>query len=68
MTGYEEKAYEKADDAQYMLAELENRLHGIRYAPGNATEPDVKDLTEIQDLIATAVRLAKQVSDRMNSR
>ena len=38
------------------------------YAPGNATEPDVKDLTEIQDLIARAARLAKQVSDRMNSR
>ena len=68
MTGYEEKAYEKADDAQYMLAELENLLHGIRYAPGNATKPDVKDLTEIQDLIATAARLAKQVSDRMNGR
>ena len=23
MTGYEEKVYEKADDAQYMMAELE---------------------------------------------
>ena len=68
MTGYEEKVYEKADDAQYMMAELERHLHGIRYDSSNAAELDVRDLTEIQDLIARAARLAKQVSDRMNSR
>lgn len=66
MTGYEEKVYEKADDAQYMMAELERHLHGIRYDPSNAAEPDVRDLTEIQDLIARAARLARQVSDRMH--
>lgn len=66
MTGYEEKAYEKVDDAQYMLAELENLLHGIRYDPGAATAVDIRDLTEIQECIGKAARLAKQVSDRMH--
>ncbi len=49
-----------------MMAELERHLHGIRYDPSNAAELDVRDLTEIQDLIARAARLAKQVSDRMH--
>ena len=40
MTGYEEKVYEKADDAQYMMAELERHLHGIRYDPSAATDGD----------------------------
>ena len=42
MTGYEEKVYEKADDAQYMMAELERHLHGIRYDPSAATAADIK--------------------------
>ena len=46
MTGYEEKVYEKADDAQYMMAELERHLHGIRYDPSAATAADIRDLTE----------------------
>ena len=58
--------YEKADDIQYMMAELERHLHGIRYDPGRATAADVRDLTEIQECIGKAVRLAKQVSDRMH--
>ena len=33
MTGYEEKVYEKADDAQYMMAELERHLHGSAMIP-----------------------------------
>ena len=66
MTGYEEKVYEKADDAQYMMAELELHLHGIRYDPSAATDADLRDLTEIQECIGKAARLAKQVSDRMH--
>ena len=66
MTGYEEKVYEKADDAQYMMAELERHLHGIRYDPSAATAADIRDLTELQECIGKAVRLAKQVSDRMH--
>ncbi len=58
--------YEKADDIQYMMAELERHLHGIRYDPGRATAADVRDLTEIQECIGKAVRLAKQASDRMH--
>ena len=66
MTGYDEKVYEKADDAQYMMAELERHLHGICYDPSAATAADIRDLTEIQECIGKAVRLAKQVSDRMH--
>lgn len=66
MTGYEEKVYEKADDAQYMMAELERHLHGIRYDPQCGNGCGYKDLTEIQECIGKAVRLAKQVSDRMH--
>ena len=58
--------YEKADDIQYMMAELERHLHGIRYDPGRATAADVRDLKEIQECIGKAVRLAKQASDRMH--
>lgn len=58
--------YEKADDIQYMMAELERHLHGIRYDPERATAADVRDLTEIQECIGKAVRLAKQASDRMH--
>ena len=65
MTGYEEKVYEKADDAQYMMAELERHLHGIRYDPSAATDADLRDLTEIQECIGQAARLAKPVAARM---
>ena len=65
MTEMEMAVYEKADDVQYMMAELERHLHGIRYDPGRATDADVRDLTEIQVCIGKAVCLAKQVSDRM---
>lgn len=65
MTEMEIAVYEKADDVQYMTAELERHLHGIRYDPGRATVADVRDLTEIQEYIGKAVCLAKQVSDRM---
>ena len=66
MTELEMAVYEKADDVQYMMAELERHLHGIRYDPGRATAADVRDLTEIQECIGKAVRLAKQASDRMH--
>lgn len=66
MTENEQAIYEKADDAQYMMAELDRHLHGIRYDPGAATAADVRDLTEIQECIGKAVRLAKQVSGRMH--
>ena len=65
MTEMEMAVYEKADDVQYMMAELEHHLHGIRYDPGRATAADVRDLTEIREYIRKAVCLAKQVSDRM---
>ena len=65
MTEMEMAVYEKAEDVQYMMAELEHHLHGIRYDPGRATAADVRDLTEIQECIGKAVCLAKQVSDRM---
>ena len=66
MTGYEEKVYEKADDAQYMMAELERHLHGIGYDPSAATAAERRDLKEIQECSGTAVRVAKRVSDRMH--
>ena len=65
MTELEMAVYEKADDVQYMMAELERHLHGIRYDPGGASAADVRDLTEIQECVGRAVCLAKQVSDRM---
>ena len=49
-----------------MMAELERHLHGIRYDPSAATDADLRDLTEIQECIGKAARLAKQVSDRMH--
>ena len=49
----------RADDAQYMMAELERHLHGICYDPSAATAADIRDLTEIQECIGKAVRLAK---------
>ena len=65
MTEMEMAVYEKADDVQYMMAELEQHLHGIRYELGRETDADVRELTESQECMGKEVCEEKQGYDGM---
>lgn len=66
MTKNESRLYEQADEAEYMMAELERHLHGIRYDPSRATPEDIRKMNEVLDQIGKSVRLAKEVADRIH--